>query len=341
MADAPDVSDNPIPLRDAAERYDATYARLQKAAYDGRLVIDHRIGRQTFVRPSEVQRFLREHGRAPSPQPAAPIREGAPMGHIIAVAILKGGTAKTTTTLNLGASFAERGLRVLLIDSDHQCSLSRTVGIEPTDLEPEQTLYGAMQAWMAKRELRLDRAIHSTTAGVDLVAASVRLSRTNNELQLIPRREYVLQQLLAPIAPQYDVVLIDTMPTNNNLVFNALVAAESVLLPMEPEKLAVESLQLTLEDIAQARESGLNPHLEILGVLLTRVKKGRTLHREYSDQIRQIFGEELPVFDTIIYDSIRFPESQDRNKTVLQYEPDGVSAEAYRQLAEEILRGWE
>ncbi len=341
MEDRSAHADDPLPLRDAAETYDITYARLQKAAYDGRLVIDHRIGRQMFVRPSEVQRFLREHGRAPSPQPSAPTREGAPMGHIVAIAILKGGTAKTTTTLNLGAAFAERGLRVLLIDGDHQCSLSRSAGIEPTDLEPEQTLYGAMQAWMTKRELRLDQAIHPTHAGVDLVAASVRLSRTNNELQLIPRREYVLQQLLAPIAPQYDVVLIDTMPTNNNLVFNALVASHSVLLPMEPEKLAVESLQLTLEDIAQARESGLNPRLDILGVLLTRVKKGRTLHREYIDQIRQIFGEEFPIFDTIIYDSIRFPESQDRGKTVLQYEPDGASADAYRRVAEEILRGWE
>jgi chromosome partitioning protein len=263
------------------------------------------------------------------------------MGHIVAVAILKGGTAKTTTTLNLGAALAERGLRVLLIDSDHQCSLSRAAGIEPTDLDPDLTLYGAMQAYMARREARLERAIHATQAGVDLVPASVRLSRTNVELQHIPRREYVLQQLLAPIAPTYDVVLIDTMPTNNTLVFNALVAAESVLLPMEPEKLAVESLQLTLEDIATARETGLNPQLTVLGVVLTRVKKGRTLHREYSDQIRQVFGEELTIFNTVIYDSIRFPESQDRSKTVLHYEPDGVSAQAYRQLAAEVLHGWE
>lgn len=341
MADTPDAADTPLTLRDAAATFGTNYARLQKAANEGRLIIDSRSGRTMFVRPSEVQRFVREHGRAPSPQPQAPIRQGAPMGHVVAVAILKGGTAKTTTTLNLGAAFAERGLRVLLVDSDHQCSLSRAAGIEPTDLEPEQTLYGAMQAWMTKRESRLDRAIHATTAGVDLVPASVRLSRTNVELQHIPRREYVLQQLLAPVADSYDVVLIDTMPANNNLVFNAMVAAESVLIPMEPEKLAVESLQLTLEDIAQARESGLNPKLNVLGVLLTRVKKGRTLHREYSDQIRQVFGEELPIFNTIIYDSIRFPESQDRGKTVLQYEPGGVSADAYRNVAEEVLRGWE
>lgn len=341
MGEMSDEADNPIPLREAAERFSVTYARLQKATHDGRLVIADRVGRQGLVRPSEVRRFLQEGGRAPVAHAQAPVREGAPMGRIIAVAILKGGTAKTTTTLNLGAAFAEQGLRVLLIDSDHQCSLTRAAGVEPTDLEPEHTLYGAMQAYMARRELCLDQVIHTTQAGVDLVPASVRLSRTNTELQHIPRREYVLQQLLAPIAPQYDVVLVDTMPTNNNLVFNALAAAQSVLLPMEPEKLAVESLQLTLEDIAAVKQTSLNPNLTILGVLLTRVKKGRTLHREYIDQIRDLFGPELPIFNTIIYDSIRFPESQDRGKTVLQYEPKGASANAYRELAEEITSGWE
>ncbi len=329
-----------ITIKEAAARYSVSYDRLRRAAWDGRLET-RGTGHARLVPPSEVERFL-QAGRGKE-APVLPLlrRQDGPLGRIMTVAILKGGTAKTTTTMNLGAAFAERGLRVLLIDNDHQCSLTRTLGIEPAELDPAQTLYGAMQTYMNSRKATLGDVIMSTKTGVDLVPAHIRLSRTDKELQLTSRREYVLQQLLAPVAPLYDIVLIDTMPTNNNLVFNALVAAHEVLIPLEPEPIAIEALALTLDEVQEVRDTGLNPGLRIAGVLLTQVDIRLVVHRDLMDNIRSDFGTELPVFETFIRRSPRFPESQARKQSIFQYDAAGAGATAYRALAEEISGGWQ
>jgi chromosome partitioning protein len=150
-----------------------------------------------------------------------------------------------------------------------------------------------------------------------------------------------LQHLLAPVAPQYDVVLIDTMPTNNNLVFNALVAAHEVLIPLEPEPIAIEALSLTLDEIMEVRETGLNPELQIVGVLMTQVDVRLVVHRDLMDNIRADFGQDLPIFETFVRRSPRFPESQARKQSIFQYDPTGAGATAYRALAEEMSRGWQ
>src|SRR5690349_19844995 len=240
------MDDQLLTIKEAAERYGVSYDRLRRAAWDGRLET-RGTGHARLVQPTEVERFLQAGRRKEVPALPTLRRASGPLGRVIAVAILKGGTAKTTTALNLGAAFAERGLKVLLIDDDHQCSLTRTLGIEPSALDPAQTLYGAMQTYMSSRKATLDQCIMSTETGVDLVPAHIRLSRTDKELQLTARREYVLKQLLAPVALRYDVVLIDTMPTNNNLFFNALVAADQVLIPLEPEAIAIEALVMTMD----------------------------------------------------------------------------------------------
>ncbi|GAC1543980.1 MAG: ParA family protein [Herpetosiphon sp.] len=329
-----------VTIKEAAARYGASYDRLRRAAWDGRLETKG-TGHARLVAPSEVERFL-QAGRGKEAPKLAPLKQQeVPLGRIMTVAILKGGTAKTTTTMNLGAAFAERGLRVLLIDNDHQCSLTRTLGIEPADLDPAHTLYGAMQTYMNSRKATLCNMIISTSIGVDLVPAHIRLSRTDKELQLTSRREYVLQQLLAPVSPLYDIVLIDTMPTNNNLVFNALVAAHEVLIPLEPEPIAIEALSLTLDEVQEVRDTGLNPELRIAGVLLTQVDIRLVVHRDLMDNIRGDFGAELPVFETFIRRSPRFPESQARKQSIFQYDSAGAGATAYRALAEEISRGWQ
>ncbi len=333
------MEDQLLTIKEAAERYGVSYDRLRRAAWDGRLET-RGTGHARLVAPVEVERFLQAGGRKEAPELPSLRRDDGPLGRIIAIAILKGGTAKTTTTINLGAAFAERGLKVLLIDDDHQCSMTRTLGVEPTELDPSQTLYGAMQAYMSSRKVMLDRAIMETSAGVDLVPAHIRLSRTDKELQLTARREYVLQQLLAPVAPHYDVVLIDTMPTNNNLVFNALVAAQQILIPLEPEAIAIEALAMTMDEVAEVRETGLNANLQVLGVLLTHVDVRLVIHRDLMDNIRTDFGQDLPIFETFIRRSPRIPESQVRRQSIFQYDPTGAAATAYRALAEEISRGW-
>lgn len=333
------MDDGLLTIKQAAERFGVSYDRLRRAAWEGRLPTMG-TGHVRLVKPEAVERFL-QGGRRKVVQELPTLRgTDGPLGHIIAVAIMKGGTAKTTTTANLGAAFAERGLKVLLVDDDHQCSLTRTLGVEPMELDPAATLYGAMQRYMSTRETTLDQSIMSIEERIDLVPAHIRLSRTDKELNFTARREYVLQQLLASVAPRYDVTLIDTMPTNNQLVFNALVAAHALLIPLEPEPIAIEALALTMDEVQEVRQTGLNPDLQILGIVMTQVDPRLVVHRDLMDNIRSDFGAEIPVFEAYIRRSPRFPESQARKQSIFAYDSNGIGAAAYRALAEEISRAW-
>ncbi len=321
------MEDELLTIKDAALRFGVKYDRLRRAAYDGRLITT-----DNLVTPAEVERFLRE-GR---PRLAVgPRREGAPMGKIIAVALVKGGVAKSTTTLNLAAALAERGLRVLMIDTDHQCSLTFALGIRPKSTD--ENLYTVIHRYITDYEATLEQAIMPTTIGADLVPASIRLSTMEDELLHATQRELVLKTLLAQVAPRYDVVLIDTPPANNHLVRAALVAADHVILPMEADSVSLESLALTLANIHRMRRPGLNPELQIAGVLLTRVQAQTNFHREVLDVLQNDFGDQARLFNTQIKNSVRIRESLAAHQSILTYEPKGPGATAYRALAEEVL----
>ena len=162
------------------------------------------------------------------------------MTRIIAVAVPKGGVGKTTTTLNLGAALAEHGQRVLLIDCDPQGNLSQALDADTTG----PTLYSEMHAFLETYTQSLERAIRPTRAGVDIVPTDVRLNLANGELTLAMHGEFVLQKLIRPIAPNYDVVLLDTLPYLGVLVVNTLVTAQEVIIPMEAEYFATQSVGL-------------------------------------------------------------------------------------------------
>lgn len=323
-----------IPLQDAARQFGVKVDRLRRAAYDGRL-ITQMVGNQRLVQPSEVARFLRA-GRSQRTIAARVVqREEQPMTRIIAVAVPKGGTGKTTTTLNLGAALAERGQRVLLVDCDPQGNLTQALGVRASEVE--HTVYSAMTSFLTHFEPHLDLAIRHTSAGVDVVPTSARLNLANDELAVAIQREYVLQKLLAPVAPRYDFILIDTLPYLGVLVVNALAAAHEVLVPLQAEYLATESVALIFDQVALMRRSGLNPQLTITGVLLTMIDQRTVINRESIDYARKTYGTRVRVFDTMIKRSVRFPESQAMHQTILQYEPRGEGASAYRALAEEVL----
>jgi len=326
--------EEPIPLQDAAKLFGVKVDRLRRAAWDGRLAA-RMVGNQWLVLPSEVERFLRDGGRHRAPDPRPAPREGDAMARIIAVAVPKGGTGKTTTTINLGAALAEQGQRVLLVDFDPQGNLTQALGLRPGDLD--HTVYNAIKYFLTRFESQLDLAIRPTEAGVDLVPTSARLNLANDELAVAIQREYVLQKLLAPLMPRYDVILIDTLPYLGVLVVNALAAAHEVLIPLQAEYLATESVSLIIDQVQLMRRSGLNANLSIAGVLLTMVDPRTVLHREAVEYARRELGNHLRIFDTVIKRSVRFPESQASHQTILQYEPHGEGARAYRALAEEVL----
>jgi len=325
-----------MPLKDAAQHFGVKLDRLRRAAWDGRLAA-RLVGNQWFVEPSEVTRFLRDGGRRPEQSTPTTEQRGGAMARIIAVAVPKGGTGKTTTTINLGAALAEQGQRVLLVDFDPQGNLTQALGLRPSELE--HTSYSAIKYFLSCFEPRLDLAIRSTTMGVDLVPTSARLNLANDELAVAIQREFILQKLLAPLAPRYDIILIDTLPYLGVLVVNALVAAQEVLVPLQAEYLATESVSLMMDQVQLMRRSGLNPSLRVLGILLTMVDQRTVIHREAVEYARKVFGGQVPVFPTMVKRSVRFPESQASHQSILAYDPEGDGARAYRELAKEVLRG--
>jgi chromosome partitioning protein len=325
-----------IPLKMAAQQFGVKLDRLRRAAWDGRLAA-RRVGNQWLVDPLEVARFLQDHGRHRALHPLAPPREGDAMARVIAIAVPKGGTGKTTTTLNLGAALAEQGQRVLLVDFDPQGNLTQALGLRPSELE--HTVYSAIKYFLTRFEPQLDLAVRATSAGVDIVPTSARLNLANDELAVAIQREFVLQKLLAPLLPRYDYILIDTLPYLGVLVVNALTAAHEVLIPLQAEYLATESVALMLDQVQLMRRSGLNATLEITGILLTMIDQRTIISREAIEHARTVFGHHVRVFDTMIKRSVRFPESQASHETILRYDPQGEGARAYRTLAEEVQRG--
>ncbi len=201
--------DDRITLQAAARQFGVKPDRLRRAAWDGRLDAQM-VGNQWMVLPSEVERFLRDGSRQRAPAARLAQREGAAMARIIAVAVPKGGTGKTTTTLNLGAALAEQGQRVLLVDFDPQGNLTQALGLRPGDLE--HTVYSAMKYFLTRYEPQLELAIHPTDAGVDLVPTSARLNLANDELAVAIQREFILQKLLATLTSLYFLIIIYSLP---------------------------------------------------------------------------------------------------------------------------------
>lgn len=328
-----------ILLKDAAERYDVALDRLRRAAYDGRLLVI-REEKHWLVRPSEVERFIRDRGRAPQVKPM-PRREDAAAARTIAIAIPKGGTGKTTTALNLGVALAEVGQRVLVIDSDPGASLTMALRCDPLRLE--WTLQDAIERYIEDFECDLVRAIIRTDEGIDLVPSSSGLNEADDILRNAIDPHRVLRKLIAPLCASYDVILIDTMPYLGILVHNALVAADEVLIPLQARALATDSAKRLLKQIERIRRSEANPQLTVAGFLFTQVDPAEVNQREQMAYARRAFGAEYPVFRTTIEDRAAVRESQQQvvRQSLFRYRPTDPVTNAYRVLAQEVLDGAE
>jgi len=255
------------------------------------------------------------------------------MAHILAFANHKGGVGKTTTTLNTGAALAAAGYRVLLIDVDPQANLTQSAGFR----EPARpSLYEALtnQATLADTLLHVPPGPGVPGAGYNLVPSSLDLSGAEMELSGVAGREYLLAELLAPLLPNYDFILLDCPPSLGLLTLNALTAARYLIIPLQTEYLALQGLS-KLTDVLGLIQKRLNRELELLGVVATLFDRRKVLHRDVLDGITAHFGSR--VFDTRIRDNIALAEAPSAGLDIYAYQPDSHGAHDYAALVGEVL----
>ena len=250
------------------------------------------------------------------------------MGRVLAIANQKGGVGKTTTSINLAASLAKTRRKVMLVDIDPQGNATMGSGVskEAQAVTAYEVLIGAQP---------IESALVTVEGDFDLVPANSRLSGAEVELIELDQREHRLRNALATVRERYDYILIDCPPALNLLTINALVAAQSVMIPMQCEYYALEGLTALLNTIRKIRET-LNPQLQIEGLLRTMYDPRNNLDNEVSEQLKEHFGDKL--YRTIIPRNIRLAEAPSHGKPVITYDMHSKGAQAYLALAGEILR---
>jgi chromosome partitioning protein len=248
---------------------------------------------------------------------------------IISVVNQKGGVGKTTTTINLGAAFAELGRRVLLIDFDPQHSLS--IGLNVSTRDIEGSVYNLL---MDESTQVSDFLLKTSVPGMDMIPAHEDLSGAEGGLVNVIAREKILKRVISTGTDFYDVILIDCQPSLGLLTVNALTASHWVLVPLECEYFALRGVAL-LDDIIKKVKANTNPDIALLGILPTMFDRKTVHSREVLERISEAFPAH--VFDTTIARTVRFPETTVAGEPITSYASSSVGAASYRRLAREII----
>nr|WP_330388229.1 AAA family ATPase [Butyrivibrio sp. INlla18] len=259
------------------------------------------------------------------------------MCKVISISNQKGGTAKSTTAVNLGIGLAREGKKVILLDCDPQGSMTISLGFSDPDAM-EVTLATLMTRVVNEEELHVEDAILHHEEGIDLIPANIELSALEVSMVNVMSRETILRQLIEEIKDSYDYCILDCMPSLGMVTINALACADSVLIPVQAAYLPVRGLQQLIKTIGRVKRQ-LNPKLEIEGILLTMVDNRTNYAKEIAQLVYDSYSSAVKVFETKIPISVRTAETSLEGSSIYKYDPKGKAADAYRGLTEEVLNG--